>query len=137
MNPLLDDWLDGQSTDVLKSKRRCLKFLKQAYAVCVGDFANKPRADVLMTDGGFRFHVGTPLPDLRHIASWMITRAPRQRTLARTIRRFGSDTEGKMSALLASFWPTSIRLNWDKTRGWRSSTSHKTKGAAFGRAGGC
>ena len=112
MNPLLDDWLDGQSTDVLKSKRRCLKFLKQAYAVCVGDFANKPRADVLMTDGGFRFHVGTPLPDLRHIASWMITRAPRQRTLARTIpalwKRHGREDVSVAGLLLANLDPAEL-----------------------------
>ena len=78
MNPFLDDWLEGQSIKVLKSKRACLRFLRTAYSRCVSDFANKVRTDVTMADGGFRFHAGTPLPDLRQIASWMITHAPKQ-----------------------------------------------------------
>jgi len=112
LNPLLDDWLGNQSAAVLTSKRRCLKFLKQAYGVCVGDFANKPRTDVTMTAGGFRFHVGTPLPDLRHIASWMITHAPRQRTLAKAVpalwKRHGREDVSVAGLLLANLDPAEL-----------------------------
>ena len=79
-----------------------------------------------MTDGGFRFHVGTPLPDLRHIASWMITRAPRQRTLHATIPALEATRKEDVSVaglLLANL----DRLNWDKTRGWRSSTCYNER----------
>ena len=106
MNPFLDDWLEGQSIKVLKSKRACLRFLRTAYSRCVSDFANKVRTDVTMADGGFRFHVGTPLPDLRQIASWMITHAPKQRVLARTIpalwKRHGREDVSIAGMLLAN-----------------------------------
>ena len=109
MNPFLDDWLEGQSIKVLKSKRACLRFLRTAYSRCVSDFANKVRTDVTMADGGFRFHVGTPLPDLRQIASWMITHAPKQRVLARTIpalwKRHGREDVSIAGMLLANLGP--------------------------------
>ena len=109
MNPFLDDWLDGQTTKVLKSKRACLRFLRTAYSRCVSDFANKVRTDVTMADGGFRFHVGTPLPDLRQITSWMITHAPKQRTLARLIpalwKRHGREDVSVAGMLLANIEP--------------------------------
>ena len=109
MNPFLDDWLEGQSTKVLKSKRRCLRFLREAYNRCVSDFANKVRTDVTMTDGGFRFHAGTPLPDLRQITSWMITHAPNQRVLARIIpalwKRHGREDVSVAGMLLANLEP--------------------------------
>ena len=112
MNPLLDDWLEGRPSSVLKSKRTCLRFLKNAYTVCVGDFANKPRTDVTMLEGGFRFHIGTPLPDLRQIASWMITHAPRQRTLAKLIpalwKRHGREDLSVAGILLANIEPSEI-----------------------------
>ena len=112
MNPFLDDWLDGQTTKVLKSKRSCLRFLRTAYSRCVSDFANKVRTDVTMADGGFRFHVGTPLPDLRQITSWMITHAPKQRTLARLIpalwKRHGREDVSVAGMLLANIEPNGL-----------------------------
>lgn len=109
MNPFLDDWLEGQSSSELKSKRKCLKFLKTAYTACVSDFANKPRTDVTMTEGGFRFHVGTPLPDLRQIASWTLTNAPRKRTLAKVVpalwKRHGREDVSIAGILLANLEP--------------------------------
>ncbi len=109
MNPFLDDWLEGQSSSELKSKRKCLKFLKTAYTACVSDFANKPRTDVTMTEGGFRFHIGTPLPDLRQIASWTLTHAPRKRTLAKVVpalwKRHGREDVSIAGILLANLEP--------------------------------
>ena len=112
MNPMLDDWLEGQSPDRLKSRRRCLRFLKEAYTVCVGDFANKPRTDVTMTDAGFRFHIGTPLPDLRQIASWMLTHAAKKRRLAKLVpalwKRHGREDLSMAGLLLANLEPNDI-----------------------------
>ncbi len=112
MNPFLDDWLEGQSSSELKSKRKCLRFLKRAYIKCVGDFANKPRTDVTMTEAGFRFHIGTPLPDLRQIASWMLTHAPRKRTLAKVVpalwKRHGREDLSTAGILLANLEPTTL-----------------------------
>ena len=59
-----------------------------------------------MTDAGFRFHIGTPLPDLRQIASWMLTHAPRKRPLAKLIpalwKRHGREDLSMAGLLLAN-----------------------------------
>lgn len=106
MNPFLDDWLERQSPDVLSSKRKTLRMLKQAYAACVGDMANKPRTDITSEHGGFAFHVGTPLPDLRHLTSWMLTHARTQRALAKLIpalwKRHGREDLSVAGLLLAN-----------------------------------
>ena len=74
-----------------------------------------------MTDAGFRFHIGTPLPDLRQIASWMLTHAAKNdgwQTGACIVetarpRRF------EMAGLLANLEPNDI----GQGRGWPSSIS--------------
>ena len=89
--PVSHDWLEGN--DQGPQIKACVpSFSADGLQPCVSDFANKVRTDVTMADGGFRFHVGTPLPDLRQIASWMITHAPKQRVLARTIPALWNDT---------------------------------------------
>lgn len=106
MNPHLDDWLESQPTSLLKSKRKMMKFLKQAYGVCVGNFANKPRTDITTQDGTFSFHMGSPLPDLRQISSWMLTHSPNQRKLAKLIpalwKRHGREDVSMAGLFLAN-----------------------------------
>ena len=106
MNPFLDDWLEAQSPRHLTSKRKALRLLKAAYVACVGDLINKPRTDLTSTDAGFAFHIGTPLPDLRQITSWMLTNAPNQRRLAKLIpalwKRHGREDLSVAGLLLAN-----------------------------------
>ena len=106
MNPFLDDWLEEQNPRQLASKRKMLRFLKRAYAACVSDIINKPRTDITSEKGHFAFHIGTPLPDLRHIASWMLTKAPNHRKLARYIpalwKRHGREDLSIAGLLLAN-----------------------------------
>ena len=106
MNPHLDDWLESQPTTLLKSKRKMMKFLKQAYGVCVGNFANKPRTDITTQGGTFSFHMGSPLPDLRQISSWMLTHSPNQRKLAKLIpalwKRHGREDVSMAGLFLAN-----------------------------------
>jgi hypothetical protein len=106
LNPFLDDWLEQQSPRNLSSRRKAMRFLKTAYTACVSDYANKPRTDVTAGNAGFRFHIGTPLPDLRQIASWMLTHAPKQRVLAKLIpalwKRHGREDISVAGMLLAN-----------------------------------
>lgn len=106
MNPFLDDWLEAQSTRQLASKRTVLRFLRRAYSACVADLANKPRTDLTAQEAGFSFHDGTPLPDLRQITSWMLTHAPKKRTLARLVpalwKRHGREDVSVAGILLAN-----------------------------------
>ena len=112
MNPALDDWLEQQSPRRLASKRKALKLLRETYVACVGDLTNKPRADVTALEGGFRFHIGTPLPDLRQTASWMLTNAPNQRVLAKLIpalwKRRGREDLSVAGILLANLEVASL-----------------------------
>ena len=59
-----------------------------------------------MTDAGFRFHIGTPLPDLRQIASWMLTHAAKKRRLAKLVpalwKRHGREDLSMAGLLLAN-----------------------------------
>lgn len=106
MNPRLDDWLEEQSGSRLKNKRRTLQFLLKAYKQCVPDFTNKPRTDITTGDGGFSFHIGTPLPDLRQLSSWMLTTVPKRRLLAKMIpalwKRHGREDLSMAGLLLAN-----------------------------------
>jgi len=65
-----------------------------------------------MTEAGFRFHIGTPLPDLRQIASWMLTHAPRKRTLAKVVpalwKRHGREDLSIAGILLANLEHTTL-----------------------------
>jgi hypothetical protein len=106
LNPFLDDWLERQSPRQLSSRRKTLKFLKRAYEACVSDMLNKPRTDLTAEHNVFSFHHGTPLPDLRLITSWMLTRAGNQRSLARLIpalwKRHGREDLTVAGMLLAN-----------------------------------
>ena len=106
MNPFLDDWLEAQIPRHLTSKRKALRLLKAAYVACVGDLINKPRTDITSHEAGFAFHIGTPLPDLRQITSWMLTKAPNQRRLAKLVpalwKRHGREDLSVAGLLLAN-----------------------------------
>lgn len=81
----LDEFLTNQSPKVLTGKRRCLKFLRLAYAKgCIGMMV-KPTSDLLAHDGGFSFNLGCADPELRRIASWMLTNSNNRRKLAKII----------------------------------------------------
>ncbi len=83
-----------------------MKFLKVAYATCVGNFANKPRTDITTQGGSYSFHIGSPLPDLRQISSWMLTNAHSKRKLARLVpalwRRHGREDVAMAALFLAN-----------------------------------
>ena len=81
----LDEFLNNQSPKVLSGKRRSLKFLRLAYAKgCIGLMV-KPTSDLLAHDAGFSFNLGCADPELRRIASWVLTNSKNRRKLARLI----------------------------------------------------
>lgn len=81
----LDEFLITQSPKVLLGKRRCLKFLRLAYAKGSIGMMVKPTSDLLAHDGGFSFNLGCADPELRRIASWMLTNSNNRRKLAKLI----------------------------------------------------
>ncbi len=101
----LDEFLNNQSPKVLLGKRRSLKFLRLAYAKgCIGLMV-KPTSDLLAHDAGFSFNLGCADPELRRIASWVLTNSKNRRKLARLIpalwKRHGYE-DLKMAGILLS-----------------------------------
>ena len=101
----LDEFLNNQSPKVLLGKRKSLKFLRLAYAKgCIGLLV-KPTSDLLAHDAGFSFNLGCADPELRRIASWVLTNSKNRRKLARLIpalwKRHGYE-DLKMAGILLS-----------------------------------
>lgn len=110
MNPHLDDWLEQQRQRNLRSHRRLLRFLDDAYRVCVPDYINRPKTDLTSSRHEFRFHHGVPLSDMRTVASWLLTHHPRPRRLATLIpklwKRHGREDLTMAGLLMANLDPT-------------------------------
>tara|TARA_B100000282_G_scaffold188905_1_gene137548 strand:- start:2256 stop:2882 length:627 start_codon:yes stop_codon:yes gene_type:complete len=107
MNIQLDEFLQETNQKVLKSNRRCLKFLTSAYNAANPGMIARPRADITANHGGFSFHYGCPDPEMRTIASWLLTQyEQRPRKLAKLIpalwKRHGREDLKLVGLLLAN-----------------------------------
>ena len=90
MNVKLDQFLEQSTPKVLKSNRRCLKFLSNAYAAGNPGMIARPRADITADHGGFSAHYGCPDPEMRTIASWLLT--------------YGKDKPRRLAKLIPALW---------------------------------
>ena len=107
MNVKLDRFLEQSTPKVLKTNRRCLKFLNEAYASGNPGMIARPRADITADHGGFSAHYGCPDPEMRTIASWLLTYGKaKPRRLAKLIpalwRRHGREDLKLAGLLLAN-----------------------------------
>ncbi|MDA9167057.1 hypothetical protein N9O16_06185, partial [Candidatus Poseidoniaceae archaeon] len=87
--------------------RKLLKFLRGAYAAGVPGMMAKPSTDLLANTGGYAFHYGCPNPELRDIASWVLTSGEGQhRRVAKLIpalwKRHGQEDLVMVGLLLAN-----------------------------------
>ena len=101
----LDDYLDGfPSFPKRRSKR--LSFLRQAYTYGVPGMITKSMTDRLATSGHYSFHIGTPDPEMRRIASWMLTNEDDRLKIAKFIpkiwKRGGREDMKLVGLLLAN-----------------------------------
>ena len=101
----LDDYLDGfPSFPKRRSKR--LSFLRQAYTYGVPGMITKSMTDRLASSGHYSFHIGTPDPEMRRIASWMLTNEDDRLTIAKFIpkiwKRGGREDMKLVGLLLAN-----------------------------------
>ena len=90
MNVKLDQFLEQSTSKVLKSNRRCLKFLSDAYAAGTPGMITRPRADITADHGGVSAHYGCPDPEMRTIASWLLT--------------YGKDKPRRLAKLIPALW---------------------------------
>ncbi len=106
MKPIsLDDYLDGfPSFPKRRSKR--LSFLRQAYTYGVPGMITKSMTDRLASSGHYTFHIGTPDPEMRRIASWMLTNEDDRLKIAKFIpkiwKRGGREDMKLVGLLLAN-----------------------------------
>lgn len=69
----LDDLLNQHGPGLLKKTDKCLGILREAYTIGVPILIAKSMTDRLATSSGVAFHLGTPDPEMRRIASWLFT----------------------------------------------------------------
>ena len=106
MNPHLDDLLEATDSRILKSKRKTLKALKEFYKAGSLGMISKPATDLATHASNYSFHIGCPNPELRTIASWMLTNCQDRRKLAKLIpvlwKRRGREDHALAGLLLAN-----------------------------------
>ena len=82
----LDDYLDGFSAFPTRRRKR-LSMLREAYTYGVPGMITKSMTDRLAQSGHYTFHIGTPDPEMRRIASWMLTNEKDRKKIAKFIPR--------------------------------------------------
>ena len=101
----LDDYLDGFSSFPKRRNKR-LAMLREAYTYGVPGMITKSMTDRLAQSGHYTFHIGTPDPEMRRIASWMLTHENNRTTIAKFIpkiwKRGGREDLKLVGLLLAN-----------------------------------
>ena len=90
VNEKVAQYLGEPQPILLRSTRKMLKFLKGAYAAGVPGMMAKPSTDLLANSGGYSFHYGCPNPEMRDIASWILTS--------------GQDKSRRIAKLIPALW---------------------------------
>ena len=124
--PSLDVFL-GDVTALPKRKKTTLKLLREAYTYGVPGIITKSMTDRLAFSGQYTFHIGTPDPEMRRLASWMLTIEPNRKRLAKLIpkiwKRHGREDLKLVGLLLANMsdeeleedgWTILLQLIQDK-----------------------
>ena len=101
----LDDYLDGFSSFPKRRNKR-LAMLREAYTYGVPGMITKSMTDRLAQSGHYTFHIGTPDPEMRRTASWMLTHENNRTTIAKFIpkiwKRGGREDLKLVGLLLAN-----------------------------------
>lgn len=98
----LDDYLDGFSSFPTRRRKR-LAMLREAYTYGVPGMMTKSMTDRLATSGQYTFHIGTPDPEMRRLASWMLTNEEDRLKIAKFIPKIwkrGGREDLKLAGLL-------------------------------------
>ena len=124
--PSLDAYLDTVE-NLPRGKKKTLKILREAYTYGVPGIITKSMTDRLAYSGQYAFHIGTPDPEMRRLASWMLTIEPNRKRIARLIpkiwKRHGREDLKLVGLLLANMsdeelhedgWTIFLQLIQDK-----------------------
>ena len=72
----MSDELDDHLSQGLPRRKKALDFLKTAYECGTHGLVNRSITDKLLAESGHSFHIGTDDPQMRRIASWLLTNHP-------------------------------------------------------------
>ena len=122
----LDAYL-SDFTMLPKRKKATLNLLREAYTYGVPGIITKSMTDRLAFSGQYAFHIGTPDPEMRRIASWMLTVESNRKRIAKLIpkiwKRHGREDLKLVGLLLANMsdeelgedcWTILLQLIQDK-----------------------
>jgi hypothetical protein len=104
----LDEFLSGVPLTVFSNSRKLLRVLREAYTYGVPAMIVKSMTDRLAESSGDAFHLGTPDPTMRRIASWLFTNIDDFDTLSALVvklwRRHGRE-DIKLAGLMMANLP--------------------------------
>ena len=116
MEDPLDDHLSTVSPRTMQKPRLLLNHIREAYPIGIPPLSVKSTTDRIGLDAGYSFHLGTPEPELRRIASWILTNINDveiiEAIIGRLWKRFGREDLVLSSILLANLPDDNKMKNW-------------------------
>tara|TARA_B000000609_G_scaffold126537_1_gene100492 strand:+ start:2471 stop:3121 length:651 start_codon:yes stop_codon:yes gene_type:complete len=112
----LDDYLSSIDKRSLKKPKLVINHIRDAYPIGIPALSIKSTTDRIGLDAGYSFHLGTPEPELRRIASWIFTHISHsekiENIIGRLWKRFGREDLVLSSILLANLPDKEVDSNW-------------------------
>lgn len=116
MEDPLDDYLSSIDKRSLKKPKLVINHIRDAYPIGIPALSIKSTTDRIGLDAGYSFHLGTPEPELRRIASWIFTHISHsekiENIIGRLWKRFGREDLVLSSILLANLPDKEVDSNW-------------------------
>ncbi|MEC7688084.1 MAG: hypothetical protein VX514_03495 [Candidatus Thermoplasmatota archaeon] len=116
MEDPLDDYLSSIDKRSLKKPKLVINHIRDAYPIGIPALSIKSTTDRIGLDAGYSFHLGTPEPELRRIASWIFTHITHpekiENIIGRLWKRFGREDLVLSSILLANLPDKQVDSNW-------------------------
>jgi len=100
-NDPLDDLLSKHDVSLLKSKKKALSVLEEAYSISVPGLIAKSMTDRLEQASAVEFHYGTPEPELRRLASWLFTMVGMKHDILLNLARAAWNRHGREDLRIA------------------------------------
>ncbi|MGY8702217.1 MAG: hypothetical protein ACKVHH_05860 [Candidatus Poseidoniales archaeon] len=114
----LDDLLNQHGIGLLKKTGKCLDILREAYTIGVPILIVKSMTDRLATSSGVAFHLGTPDPEMRRIASWLFTVSKNDYPLLLKLAKAAWKRHGREDMRLAGLILANINPGYLKEGVW-------------------
>ena len=107
LSAALESFLEERQNLKLSQTNKILKMLRDAYSEGLPGLMARPQMDHLTQTGAFEFQIGTPDPEMRIIASWLLSREGKspqalKRLLKKLWKRGGREDKVLAGIILAN-----------------------------------